>query len=787
MIHDISRDLNVALRIWRKRPVAAITAVLTVALGAGMNVAVFQVMWAVMLKPLPYPDRDRLMQVWLDNGKEPRTAVPNTLLQQWRERTRAFAQIASYRPWRVTVGGGEPEQVTAALVSAEFFETFGVPLVAGRAFLPVETNEGADNVILLAETYWKRRFAGDTTLVGREIPVDGVLCRVRGIVPEPFFGSIIATKTEPQVYLPISRAQFGGGRRTWTSFAIGRLRPGTTLDQGTLELSGIASESKELDRNRVWLSPLQEEVGHRLRPALLALLGATICVLLIACANLANLLLGLAVTRRRELAVRAALGAGRSRIVRQLVTEAFVLSMAGGAAGLVAGGVLSKAIGALYPGAIPRTGDVGLDWTVYGFAVGVTFATGLLFGLVPAWRASGEANEEALRVGNLWMSRGSRRWADWLVAVQVGLTAVVLLAAGLLLKSLAALGAVDPGFNRDRIVTASVDLPAARFKTREERARFGAAWVERVRSIPGVRAAGISNSLPLRYTTLLELRLRLPGWEGEQGVGTRGVAGDYFEAMGMAWMAGRNFDPKRSEIVVNEAFVRKYLKGRPAVGTLLPQGRNTLTISGVVRDVRHHGLRNEAQPEIFVSFAGFPLNPVDTVVRSALPPAQVAAAIRQELRKLDEALALNRIMTMEEVIGEQLALPRFQAVLVGLFAAVAMALAAVGTYGVISHHVRSRAPEFAVRRALGAETGNLLRLVLVEGLTAPLAGLSVGIIIAGLVSGRYLHTMLYKVETYDAGVMTVTAGLLGATAVLACVLPARWAVRVEPARVLREE
>jgi predicted permease len=424
---------------------------------------------------------------------------------------------------------------------------------------------------------------------------------------------------------------------------------------------------------------------------------------------------------------------------------------------------------------------------VYGFAVGVTFATGLLFGLVPAWRASGEANEEALRVGNLWMSRGSRRWADWLVAVQVGLTAVVLLAAGLLLKSLAALGAVDPGFNRDRIVTASVDLPAARFKTREERARFGAAWVERVRSIPGVRAAGISNSLPLRYTTLLELRLRLPGWEGEQGVGTRGVAGDYFEAMGMAWMAGRNFDPKRSEIVVNEAFVRKYLKGRPAVGTLLPQGRNTLTISGVVRDVRHHGLRNEAQPEIFVSFAGFPLNPVDTVVRSALPPAQVAAAIRQELRKLDEALALNRIMTMEEVIGEQLALPRFQAVLVGLFAAVAMALAAVGTYGVISHHVRSRAPEFAVRRALGAETGNLLRLVLVEGLTAPLAGLSVGIIIAGLVSGRYLHTMLYKVETYDAGVMTVTAGLLGATAVLACVLPARWAVRVEPARVLREE
>lgn len=798
-LENLLQDFRIALRVWRKRPVIAMAAILTITLGAGMNIALFQVIWTVMLKPLPYTDAGRLVQVWVDDGKQERTPPANKLIERWRAESRALAQIASYRPWRVTVGsGGDPEQVFSGLVSSEFFATLGARFLAGRAFSEKEMKPGTDNVIILREGYWRQRFNADHAILGRDITVDGMLCTVRGILPDSFLGTPLiqgarrgadaerGRKAEPDVYLPISRARVAGMRgRVHTSFVVARLRGATTFEQAHQELTSLA-ESEE--RNRLWVSSLQQELGYKLRPALLALFLATGCILLIACANLANLLLAQAVVRRRELAIRSALGAGRARIIRQLLVEAFVLLLAGVGAGFVAAQGISRVMVALYPGAIPRAEEGGSQAIIYAFALAATVAVGLFFSTLPARRVAGETSEEALRVGNLWMSRGSRRWADSMVAVQVGLTTVVLVAAGLLLKSFVHLREADVGVAREHLVTASVDLPEARYKTREDRARFGASWVERLQAIPGISAAGISNSLPLRYTTLLDILIHVPGEAKEQAVGGRAVGGMYFVAMGMGWVAGGPFDEKRKDqVVVNEAFVRKYLRASPPVGTALGAGTEMLTITGVVKDVRHLGLRQPANPEVFMPFAAFPLNPVDTVVRSSLPPGQVAAAMRRELRQMDDQLALGRVMSMNDVIADQLAAPRFQAVLLGLFGLVAIALAAVGTYGVIAHSIRCRVPEFGLRRALGASTPDLFRLVLLDGMKAPIAGLTVGLLIGAFVVGRYLETLLYGVIPRDPGILLLTAGILVLTSLVACALPGRSAAQVEPSHALRQE
>ena len=798
-LETLLQDVRIALRLWRKRPVLALTAILTIALGAGLNVAVFQVIWTVMLKPLPYADPSRLVQIWIDDGNDERTPPWNTQIERWRGRSRALAQLAAYRPWRVTVASaGEPEQVFSGMVSSEFFTTMGTSLLAGRGFTKEEMRAGADNVVLLREAYWKRRFGARRSILGTGIIVDGTLCQVAGIVPDSFLGTPLIqnarrgsevdrrSKAEPEIYLPISRARVAGMRVPMRkSFVVGRLRSGGTISGAAQELTAMAAPE---EHGRIWISSVQDDIGYQIRPALLALLAATGCVLLIACANLANLLFAQALMRRREFAVRAALGAGRARVFRQLITEAIVLSMAGGIAGILSGQVLSHLIITLYPGAIPRSGEGGSQTIIYAFAIGITIISGLLFGGLPAWRSTRESGEEALRVGSLWMSRGSRRWADGMVAVQVGLTAVVLIAAGLLLKSFLLLRDTGIGIAREHIITATVDLPGARFNTREDRARFAAAWLERLRAIPGVSAAGISNSLPLRYTTLVDLLLRVPGSVEEQLVGGRAVGGRYFEAIGMQWAGGGPFDEnQKNQMVVNEAFVRKYLDGKPAVGYLLPQGKQTTIITGVVKDVRTLGLREPAKPEVFIPFSSFPLGPLDTVVRSALSPEQITSSLRRELRSLDPQIALGSVMTMDEVIGDQLAQPRFQSILLGLFAAVALLLAAVGTYGVIAYSVRSRVPEFGLRRALGAGTADLLLLVFTEGMKAPLIGLSIGLVVGGFLVGRYLETLLYGINRHDPSVLLLTAGLLGLTGLIACALPGRMAASVEPSVALRQE
>ncbi|MGC4049730.1 MAG: FtsX-like permease family protein [Paludibaculum sp.] len=492
------------------------------------------------------------------------------------------------------------------------------------------------------------------------------------------------------------------------------------------------------------------------------------------------------VLRRRELAVRAALGAGMARVMRQLVTEAMAQSLAGGAAGLLLSQLLYRVIVGLYPDTIPRTADSSPDWVIYLFAFSITVLTGLLFGVLPAWRAASEAKDEALRVGNPWMSRGSRRWSNAMVALQVGLTAMVLIAAGLLVRTFLTLRDIDIGIERHHILTASIDLPGTRYKTRDDRARFGRAWLERLKTIPGVSFAGISNSVPLRYTMLLDLLIFVPGSDKEQLVGGRAVGGDYFQALGMRWAEGVPFDPKiKSQVAVNEAFARKFLKGKQAVGFQLPQGNSSMWITGVLKDVRHRGLREAPQPELFISYDSFALNPVDTVIRSTLPPAQIIAAMRRELKALDDQVVLAKPLAMDDVVNSELARPRFQVVLLGLFASVALPLAAIGTYGVIAYNVRSRTPELGLRRALGASTLDMLQLVLTNGFRAPMLGLAAGLLLSWFVTGRFLEAMLFGVTARDPKVLLFAACTLAVTSLLACILPGRIAARIDPGVALR--
>ncbi|MBY0504354.1 MAG: ADOP family duplicated permease [Bryobacteraceae bacterium] len=796
---SVVQDLRLSLRLWRKHPVTAAASILTIAIAGGLAMAAFQLVWNVLLRPLPYGQPDRLAQIWLTEGTENRRSPRNEWLDEWRDASRAFSHLVTYRQWRVTIlePHHEPELVNTLMISSEFFAALQVKLRAGRPFTRPETQPGADAVVILRGSAARKYFPGRGSALDEELDIDGVRSRVVGIVDDGFeSGPLVQLARglavtgrnpwlESDVFLPISRALSPGSKTPMrVNFAFGRLANGVPLDDAARELATLSGTKL---KGRLWLSPLAVEFAYRLRPALLALLGAAGCVLLIACANLANLLLVQTLLRQRELAVRAALGAGRARLVRQLLTEAGLLALAGGLGGLYLAQVFTSALIRLYPDAVARVATIGMQPAVYAFGFGITLLAGLAIGALPAFCATRDS-AASLRVGQVSLSANSRWWAGSLVAGQVGLTTLLLCAAGLLLQSFLAMRAVDLGLERDHLVTTSVTLPITRYPKREDRAAFATQWLERLAAIPGVESVGVSNSLPLRYTTLLNVTVRVPGWPGEQEVGGRAVGGDYFRAFGMRFAAGRAFDPgHKFEVVVNEAFAAKYLRSRDVVGRQLPQGKFTYTIAGVLKDVRLLGLREAAPPEIYFSYPTFPLNPLDTVLRTRLPLDRLNAALRRELKLLDSEIPLAPLTTMDALVDSELARPRFQAGLVLLFAASMLGLAALGTYGVIAHQVRGRLAEFGLRRALGASSPALLRLVVWDGMKGPLVGLLLGLALSVVWLGRVLESVLYGVGPREPLVFGAAGLLLAVTSLLACLPPARAAIRLDPLAALRRE
>jgi putative ABC transport system permease protein len=798
---QLHTDVRGSFRLWRKRPLVAAAVLLTIALGTGMNIALFRVVWSALLKPLPYPDAARLVQVW----RVSRTAgaftprdrqLPDGLtIEFWRTRSHSFDGLASYRPWRATVGsGGAPDRTPAGLVSADFFPTLGVRAQFGRTFTAAEVRPGADDVVLLSYGYWRTRFGGDGSLVGRDILIDGRLCQVIGVLPADFRDLVTSSSNQPSVYLPISKV-FEGPLKMSSGYVIGPLKSGIGVAAARSELAALAREAarqqdKPPEEQGVNITHLQDEIGFAVRPALLTMFAATFCILLIACTNIANLLLAQAIGRRQELAIRSALGAGRARLVRQLLTEALVLALAGALLGLCAAWALSRSMVALYPGTLPRVAEGGQGGAVLVFALVLAALSAAFFGILPALLSTRGQHDAGLRVGRAWMGRGARRWRDALISIQVAVTVTVLIAAGLLLRSFAALRSVDLGFEHARLFTAQVVLPEARYRTADDYARFAQAWVERLKTIPGVEEAAVTNSLPLAFNVLTSVRFDVAGQPEEHLAGGRAVAGDYFDAMGLRMREGRPLtaadDGRRDVVAVNESFVRRFLKSATVTGTAIRFGPRAATIVGVVRDLRNLKLDHPAEPEIYMPFAALPGVFLDTVVRAAVPPAEISAAARSQLRALDSGLALAKVSTMDRILDDNVAKPRFQAVLLALFAAVAVALAAIGVYGVTAQGVRSRIAEFGVRMALGARALDVFWLVERQGLGAPLLGLGVGLA-AGWASGHLLNTFLYGVTSHDPLVMAGTATFILLVGLTGRGLPALQASRIDAARALRDE
>lgn len=798
-LDQLRQDVRGCFRLWRKRPFVAAAALVTIALGTGMNVALFRVVWSALLKPLPYPGAAQLVQIrradqaggsFSPDGRR----LPDVLtIELWRTRNHSFDGLASYRPWRATVGsGGDPERTPAGFVSAEFFPILGVRARLGRTFRAAEVRSGTDGVVVLSDAYWKARFGGDGSLVGRSIVIDGQLCQVIGVLPADFRDVVTLGSNPPSLYLPISKI-FEGPLKVSSAFVVGRLKSGVRPDSARAELAALARESerqpdKGVEGNGVNITRMQDEIGYAVRPALLAMFAATGCILLIACSNVANLLLSQAVGRRQELAIRAALGAGRMRLVRQLLTEALVLALAGTVLGLGAGWALSRSMIALYPGTLPRVAEGGAGGAVLWFAAIIATLSTAFFGILPAVLATRGGGDASLRVSRGWMGRGAGRWREALIGLQVALTATVLISAGLLLKSFALLRSVDLGFEHARLLTAQVVLP--RDRTPEECARFAGLWIDRLKSIPGVEQAAVTNSLPLAFNLLMEVQFAVPGQAEEPRAGARAVTGDYFDAMGLHMKEGRPLtvadDGRRDVVVVNESFVHRFLKSVPVTGTTIRFGPSAATIVGVVRDLRNLDLKRAAQPEIYMPFASLPRIYLDVVVRTAAPLSEITAAARAQLRALDPGLALAQVSTMDRILDDNIAKPRFQAVLLGVFAAVAAMLAAVGIYGVIVQGVRARTAEFGVRIALGATAPNVFWLVVKHGLRAPFIGLGIGL--AGAwASGRLLESLLYGVTPNDPFVLAWSTAFVVVVCLISCGLPARQAGRTDAARALRDE
>ena len=781
---------------------ATLAALLTLALGAGLNLALFRVVYAVVLKPLPYEDPHRLVNVWRVDRLEdsPMIATHDRLLpdgvtvERWQQRARTLSGLASYRAWRVTVAsGGDPERVPAGLISPEFLPLLGVHPVMGRNFEPAENRRGAAPVAILSYAYWQRRFQGDLRLLGASIIVDGQPSLVVGILPAEFRPVILGMEQEAQVYVPLVRADSGSLNRR-VAWIVGRLGPGATLASAQAELAALAREAaieqgKPLERQGVNVTLLEEQIGRTLRPALRMFFAATACVLLLACLNVAALLLARALERQRELSIRAALGASRGRLLRQLLGETLLLAAAGAALGAAISVALVEALRRLYPGSIPRLEEGGTGAAVAGFGLLVALASTLACGILPAWLATRGRLAGALHGRGVSLGPAARRWSGALVALEVGVTAMVLVSAGLLLKSFLSLRSLDLGFAREGLMTAQVVLPDERYAKDEGRARFVAEWLARLNAIPGVAGCAVTNSLPLAFNLLMDVSFRVPG-QPQRYAGGRAVAGEYFQVMGLRMKEGRPLsaddDARRDFVVVNESFVRRFLPHRAAVGTPMDFGGHRATIVGVVKDLRNMGLQRPAVPELYLPFGSIPGPFLDVIVRTAAGPAGIVTAARAELKRMDPQLALAQVSSMDKIVDNSMARPRFQAVLLGLFAIIALLMAAVGTYGVIAQSVRTRTAEFGIRMALGACVGDVRALVLWQGLRMPLIGLLMGGA-GSLAAGRLLESLLYGVTPHDAQVLAGAAVLLAAVAVLACSLPARQAARTDPATALRAE
>jgi putative ABC transport system permease protein len=800
------QDIRYALRSLRKNPGFALVAVLTLALGIGANSAIFSVINGVLLHPLPFRDADRLAMVWIDNQplgiRQDITSYPT--YQDWRDQNRVFSDMAAFRPHEVNLTGGfEPERIARTAVTATFFGVLGVEPVRGRGFTAEEEQEGNDRVAVLSHGLWQRRFGGDPGVIGTTVQMNEQEFSVVGIAPRGF-----GFPANTELWIPLAPSeQVREARGVFWLYTIGRLQPGVTMEMAQTEMSGIAArigqEYEVFSPFGVFVQPVRDYLVGDVRTALLVLLGAVAFLLLIASANVANLLLARASAREREIAVRTALGASRGRITAQLLTESVVLGLAGGALGLLfaVGGV--RVLRALSPADLPRIELVQVDSTVLGFTFLIALLTGIAFGLVPSLQVSGNQLTETLREGGRGMagSHRGRRTRKALVVGEVALALVLLIGAGLLIQSFARLRSVDPGFQPENVLTVRLALGGSQYMEPARVIGFYDELLGRVQQIPGVASAAAASDILLpelanSARVTIEGRATTPAEEAIE-VPIDAVTPGFFRTFGTPLLRGRDFaatDTEESTLVaiINETMARRFWPDTDPIGKRYRYGTGPdnqspwRTVVGVVADARRSGVEQEARPSTFLPHRQRPSPAMTLLVRTTADPLALVSAVRREVREIDPNQPMAEIATLEALLSERLAQRRFNAVLLGVFSALALLLAIVGVYGVIAYMVNQSTREIGIRMALGARSVDVLRLVLRQVSTLVLLGIGIGVATA-LVLSRTLSGMLFGTSPTDPATYVGIALLLTVTALIASYLPARRATRVDPMIALRAE
>lgn len=834
-MNKLLQDLRYAVRTMRKRPGFTLIAVMTLALGIGGSTAIFTVVDAGLLRGLPYKSADRLYHIWENTPQKefPQREFSYPDYQDYQQ-NQVFEEIGAYTGGGgIMSGRGEPERVFAPMASANFFKVLGVDPVLGRVFQAGEDKRGAARVVVLTYGMWQRRFGGDANVIGQGLTINGEGYEVIGVLPANFqFALRTADVWRP--YQPTDNQltrRFMHGTNL-----IGRLKPGISPEQAQSELAVIAKRIEQEHQQShagtgVKLVPLQEQFVGQVRPILLVLLAAVGFVLLIACANVASLLLTRSLSRQKEIAIRAALGANRWRVVRQMLTESVLLSLVGGAAGVLIAYWGVDALVATLPdtqlNALPFLKSLRIDSNILLFSLGLSLLTGIIFGLAPAIQSSRPDLNEVLKEGGRTTGGGARhRLRSVLVTTEIALAVVLLVGAGLMMKSLLRLLQSNIGFNAQNVLTMTVAVPPSKYTDAARQNDFFDRLQQRVQSLPGVIGSGTVNILPLQggNTTRFIVEgdpVPPPGQEIEAN--TRVVSESYFQTLGVPLVGGRMFDSRDSAnanpapaaspapaarpavnanpaatvpntpgvVIIGKSAADKIFPGRDPVGRKIVypavQGLSDVIV-GVISDVKIGGLDDPIRPVLYYPFRRFAGTGTNLVVRTTADPTTLAGAIRSETRDLEPDVALFNMRSMEQVIDESPAafLRRFPAMLIGIFAVVALLLASIGIYGVVSYSVSQQTHYIGVRMALGAQTSDIVKMVLRQGLGLTLAGIAIGVV-AALALMRLLSSLLFEVRTTDLTTFAVVTGTLFVVALIACYIPARRATRVDPLLALRYE
>ncbi|MEK6410078.1 MAG: ABC transporter permease [Acidobacteriota bacterium] len=801
-METLLQDLRYGIRMLLKNPGFAVVAVIALALGIGANAAIFSVVNTVLLRPIPYEDPDRLMVVREKKPPQfPEFSVSPGNFLDWQKQNTVFEKLVAINGTAfILVGeGAEPERLRGARVSAGLFEMLGVSPVNGRTFLEEEDQPGRENVVILGNGLWKRRFAADPNVIGQAITLSGISYTVIGVMPAGFGFPDRETDLWAPVAFTARDAQAHGSHFL---SVIGRLKPGATAAQARTDMNAIAGRLAEQyqDTNAGWgisVFPMQEYDVRDIKPALLVLLGAVALVLLIACANVANLLLARSTVRQKEIAIRAALGASRWRVARQLLTESVLLALAGGAVGLLLAQWGIGSLLALAPQDLPRVKDVTLDAGVLGFTLLVTLLTGVIFGLVPALQASNPNLNETLKEGGRGTTGGHHRVRGALVVTEVALALLLLVGAGLLIRSFYRLQQVNPGFNSSNALAVTVSLPGRKYSQNDQRSAFFTQLIEKVSALPGVVAVGASQSLPIQGDYLLGFKIqgRPPDAPGEDpSTNYYAVTPDYFKAMGIPLLRGRVFTEQDKKdaprvVVINEEMAKRYFPDQDPIGQRIhvTQGPEVFReIVGIVGGVKQYGLAQPTTLQTYEPYLQMPFSGMTLVVRAEGNLAPLGGAIRSQVLAIDKEQPVSRIRPLEQLVSESVATQRFSMLLLGIFAAVALILSIVGLYGVMSYSVTQRTHEIGIRAALGAQRTDVLKLVVGQGMILALTGVGIGLAAAFALT-RLMATLLFGIGATDPLTFVAIPAVLTGVALAACFVPARRATKVDPIIALRYE